>query len=140
MAAVSYLWYKYPGADPQWLTEHKMAIVSNRFLGVVCVKLGFHRHIRHNTASIERQVRIFAEELEAAEELKPGTRDFWTGLRDAPKCLADVVESYVGAMFIDSGFKYAEVQRFFDEHIKWYFEDMAIYDTYANNHPVVCLG
>ncbi len=24
-------------------------------------------------------------------------------------------------------------------HIKWYFEDMSIYDTYANNHPTVGL-
>jgi len=139
MTAVTYLWYKYPTADPQWLTEHKMAMVSNRFLGTVCVKLGFHRHLRHNTQSIESQIRRFVEELEAAEERAAGSRDYWTGIKEAPKCLADIVEAYVGAMFIDSGFKYAEVQRFFDEHIKWFFDDMSIYDTYANNHPVVSL-
>lgn len=53
------------------------------------------------------------------------------------QCLSDIVESYVGALFVDSEFNYAEVQRFFDDHIKWFFEDMKIYDTFANNHPVV---
>ncbi|KAI7659135.1 hypothetical protein KC322_g17690 [Hortaea werneckii] len=38
-------------------------------------------------------------------------------------------------MFIDSDFDYNVVQAFFDAHIKWYFEDMSIYDTFANNHP-----
>ena len=48
-----------------------------------------------------------------------------------------MVEAYIGAIFIDSDFDYNEVQRFFDAHIKPYFEDMSIYDSFANNHPVV---
>lgn len=48
-----------------------------------------------------------------------------------------MVESYVGAMFIDSNFNFGEVQRFFDTHIKWFFEDMSIYDDFANSHPIV---
>lgn len=40
-------------------------------------------------------------------------------------------------MFVDSRFKFAEVQRFFDQHIVKYFEDMAIYDSFAGNHPMV---
>lgn len=47
------------------------------------------------------------------------------------------MESYIGALFVDSEFNYGEVERFFNEHIKWFFEDMSIYDTYANNHPTV---
>ena len=53
------------------------------------------------------------------------------------QCLADMVESYVGAMFVDSEFNFAEVQRFFDKHMRSYFEDMSIYDTFAGNHPMV---
>lgn len=41
----------------------------------------------------------------------------------------------MGAIFIDSDFDYNVVQNFFEMHVKWYFEDMSIYDTYANNHP-----
>jgi hypothetical protein len=43
----------------------------------------------------------------------------------------------VGALFVDSNFDYNEVQKFFDKHMKPYFEDMSIYDTFANNHPTV---
>jgi len=51
--------------------------------------------------------------------------------------LPDIVEAYIGAIFVDSNFNYGEVQRFFDEHIKYFFENMTIYDTFANNHPTV---
>lgn len=40
-------------------------------------------------------------------------------------------------MFIDADFDYSAVQHFFDEHMKPFFDDMTIYDEYANNHPVV---
>ncbi|KAG9979104.1 dicer-like protein, partial [Aureobasidium melanogenum] len=33
MTSITHLFYKYPDKDPQWLTEHKMAMVSNQFLG-----------------------------------------------------------------------------------------------------------
>lgn len=40
---------------------------------------------------------------------------------------------------MDSKFDYAEVQQFFDDHIKWFFDDMSIYDAFANNHPIVSI-
>lgn len=49
-----------------------------------------------------------------------------------------MVEAYIGAVFVDSEFDYLEVERFFKKHIEWFFEDMSIYDTFANNHPTVC--
>lgn len=48
-----------------------------------------------------------------------------------------MVEAYIGAVFVDSEFDYSEVERFFKMHIEWFFEDMSIYDTFANNHPTV---
>jgi endoribonuclease Dicer len=39
-------------------------------------------------------------------------------------------------MFIDSGFDYNVIQDFFDRHVKFFFEDMSLYDGFANNHPV----
>ena len=53
------------------------------------------------------------------------------------QCLPDLVESYLGAIFVDSEFNYKEIERFFDVHMRWYFEDMSIYDTFANCHPTV---
>lgn len=40
-------------------------------------------------------------------------------------------------MFVDSEFNYGEIERFFHSHIRWFFEDMSIYDTFANAHPTV---
>lgn len=135
MACISHLFYRFPDKDPQWLTEHKMAMVSNKFLGAVCVKIGFYRHLRYNTSLLEHQIREYVLEVQQAEREARGAKDYWIGVSDPPKCLPDIVESYVGAMFIDSDFDYNAVQRFFDTHIKPYFVDMALYNTFANNHP-----
>jgi len=81
----------------------------------------------------------FVEDIQTAEAEADGARDYWTNVRDPPKCLPDIVEAYIGAIFIDSGFQYAEVQRFFDTHIKWFFADMSIYDTFAGGHPTTKL-
>ena len=53
------------------------------------------------------------------------------------QALPDIVESYIGAVFVDSEYEYGEVERFFERHVKPFFENMSIYDTYANNHPTV---
>lgn len=47
------------------------------------------------------------------------------------------MEAYIGAIFVDSEYDYKEVKRFFEAHIRWFFEDMSIYDSFANNHPTV---
>ena len=135
-ASITYLFYKYPDKDPQWLTEHKMAMINNRALGMIAATIGFHKHIRHCHATVEQQVRDYVNELQEAKMVSgPDVADYWTTVSDPPKCLADIVEAYVGAVFIDSNFDYNEVQRFFDQHIRPYFEDMSLYDGYANNHP-----
>ncbi|KAI9821879.1 MAG: Dicer-like protein 1 [Pycnora praestabilis] len=140
MACINFLFYRFPDRDPQWLTEHKMAMVSNKFLGALCVKLGFHRHLRANGALVEFQVREYVTEISEAETEAQGARDYWTHVKNPPKCLPDVVEAYLGAVFVDSEFNYKEVERFFDQHVKWFFEDMSIYDTFANNHPTTFLN
>jgi endoribonuclease Dicer len=138
-ACVTHLFYRYPTKDPQWLTEHKMAMVANKFLGALCVKLGFHRHLRHNHSQLLHQVHEYVTEVQEAMRTAGDAVDYWIHVKDPPKCLPDIVEAYVGALFIDSDFDYNEVQKFFDRHMKPYFEDMTIYDTFANNHPVTHL-
>jgi endoribonuclease Dicer len=135
-ASITYLFGKYPDKDPQWLTEHKMAMIGNRALGMIAATTGFHKHIRHCHSTVEHQIRDYVTELQEAKlAAGPNVADYWTTVSDPPKCLADIVEAYVGAVFIDSNFDYNEVQRFFDQHIRPYFEDMSLYDGYANNHP-----
>lgn len=50
-----------------------------------------------------------------------------------------MVESYIGAIFVDSGFNFRVVEDFYEKHIKPYFEDMELYDTFANKHPTVSI-
>ncbi|KAK3108006.1 Dicer-like protein 1, partial [Teratosphaeriaceae sp. CCFEE 6253] len=134
-ASIAYLFYHYPDKDPQWLTEHKMAMVSNKFLGAVSVNIGFHKHLRHNHSKLQHQIGKYVTELEEAKSTAGDARDYWTTVSDPPKCLPDIVEAYVGAIFLDSDFDFNVVQQFFEQHIKWYFEDTAVYDGFANNHP-----
>ena len=145
MTIVDYLYQKYPTKDPQWLTEHKMAIVSNQFLGCLAVSLGFHKHMLSFSSTLQKQVMeyvtVIVEAKEQAEEEAQRTKegfawDYWVNVNHPPKCLADLVEAYVGAVFIDSQYDYGQVQAFFDTHVLPYFRDMSIYDTFANKHPV----
>lgn len=139
-AFIMYLFYRYPGKDPAWLTEHKMPMVSNKFLGAVCVKVGFHQHIRQNNAMLSSQIRDYVNEVTEAEREANGAVDYWSTVSEPPKCLADVVEAYVAAMFVDSEFDFSVVQKFFDMHLKPFFLDMSIYDSFANNHPTTRLS
>ncbi|KAL3420341.1 RNase3 domain protein [Phlyctema vagabunda] len=152
MACVNFLFDRYPSRDPQWLTEHKMAMVSNQFLGCLCVSLDFHRHLLIFNSTFSKQIqdyvteiteaRLQAEEdaVHAGKTRKDFSPDFWQQTRQPPKCLPDVIEAYIGAIFVDSEYNFAEVERFFEDHIRQYFEDMHVYDTFANKHPTTFLS
>lgn len=152
MVCVDYLFRKFPSADPQWLTEHKMAMVSNQFLGCLCVSLGFQKHMVSMTSALLKEIADYvmvvteakcqAEENAEASGLGRAAyaRNYWVDIKRTPKSLPDIVESYIGAIFVDSEFDYGEVRRFFDAHIVPYFEDIHLYDTYATSQPVTQLS
>ncbi|KAL7919430.1 hypothetical protein ACQKWADRAFT_329617 [Trichoderma austrokoningii] len=151
MVVVDFLYSRFPEADPKWLTEHKMAMVSNQFLGFLSVKLGLGKHLMLATSPLHSKIREYtAEAQEAEKKAKAGkkpqdneapskTQDFWAEIQQPPKALADVVESLVGAMFVDSGYSFAVVQDFFAKFIQPFFEDMALLSSFASNHPVTVL-
>ncbi|KAI3318603.1 hypothetical protein HD806DRAFT_549027 [Xylariaceae sp. AK1471] len=152
MVCVDYLFHKFPEADPQWLTEHKMAMVSNQFLGCLCVSLGLQKHMVSMTSGLPKEIADYVTAItdaqnQAEEEAEASglgrtayARNYWMGEKRPPKSLPDIVEAYIGALFVDSQYSFEEVQHFFDKHILPYFEDMHLYDTYANNHPVTLLS
>ncbi|KAK6853137.1 hypothetical protein PG995_009949 [Apiospora arundinis] len=151
MVCVDYLFHRFTSADPQWLTEHKMAMVSNQFLGCLCVSLGLNKHLVSMTGGLPQQIADYvgaitdAREAAETEALEAGlprdafARNYWVDVSAPPKCLPDIVEAYIGALFVDSGFRYAEVQAFFEKEVRPYFENMHIYDTYANKQPSTAL-
>ncbi|KAL4784926.1 hypothetical protein BJX76DRAFT_367226 [Aspergillus varians] len=143
MVCVEDLFARYPDRDPQWLTEHKvshqMAMVSNKFLGALAVKVGLHKHLRLFSTPLFSRINRYAEEIEAAVLENEVAVDYWTGTTDPPKCLPDMVEAYLGAIFVDSSFDFKVVEEFYQRHIQPFFYDMAIYDTFANKHPTTFL-
>lgn len=106
-----------------------MAMVSNQFLGALCVKLDFHRHLLALNATFAKQISDYVEDIQEARQQaeEDAVRDgkpeiapnYWLNARHPPKCLPDIVEAYIGAIFVDSEYNYAEVEKFFDMHIKW---------------------
>lgn len=142
MAFIMHLFYKYPDKDPQWLTEHKTPMVSNKFLGAACVKLKWHTHINQNSSVLSSQIRDYVYEVEEAERESNGSVDYWVTVSEPPKCLADVIEAYVAAIFVDSEFNFNVVQDFFNMHLKPFFVDMTLdaYENFASNHPATRLS
>ncbi|SPQ23615.1 4c178de2-59db-4c17-b734-ab0b07163eac [Thermothielavioides terrestris] len=152
MASVEFLFHRFPGADPQWLTEHKMAMVSNQFLGCLAVELGFHRALTYCSPALQREIGEYVAEMEEAlqsareDAARHGrredeySRDYWVDCSRPPKCLPDTVEAYVGAVFVDSEYDFGRVRDFFARHVRPFFEDMRLYDTFASKHPVTFLA
>ncbi|KAL8153043.1 hypothetical protein V2J09_010803 [Rumex salicifolius] len=88
-------YYLYPNLPPGALTRLRSANVNTEKLARVAVKLGLHKFLRHRKPLLAKQIAAFCQEIE-----KYPLHSNW--LVDAPKVLADIVESTIGAVFIDS--------------------------------------
>ncbi|KAK2616336.1 Dicer-like protein 1 [Conoideocrella luteorostrata] len=147
LAAVDYLFKRFPNADPQWLTEHKMAMVSNHFFACLSIELDLHRHLLTANSSMIGKIASFAEKLKEAKVTSTHGRmdnnnpdpNYWVNVLQPPKALSDMLEAVVGAMFVDSEYDYDVVRKFFDKFITPFFQDITLYDTYAAGHPVTVL-
>ena len=64
-----------------------MAMVSNKFLGALSVKLGFHQHMRQNTPPLLSLVQEYVTEITEAELESKGARDYWTTTKNPPKAI-----------------------------------------------------
>ncbi|XP_057786499.1 ribonuclease 3-like protein 3 [Salvia miltiorrhiza] len=88
---------KYPSLEPGLLTPLRAANVDNEKLARVAVQHKFHRYIRFGAPIYERKIQAFINAL-------PTYPLHSHGLINAPKVLADVVESTIGAVFVDSNY------------------------------------
>nr|XP_043618626.1 ribonuclease 3-like protein 3 isoform X2 [Erigeron canadensis]XP_043618627.1 ribonuclease 3-like protein 3 isoform X2 [Erigeron canadensis] len=87
--------FMYPNLPPGSLTALRAANVDTEKLARVAVKYNFHKYLRHENPMLSKQIRVFTSALE-----KYPFHSF--GLIDAPKTLADIVESTIGAIYVDS--------------------------------------
>ncbi|KAK4386265.1 Ribonuclease 3-like protein 3, partial [Sesamum angolense] len=85
----------YSELPPGLLTPLRAANVDTEKLARVAIQHNFHRYIRLGNPVLIKQIQAFIDAL-------PKHPLHSHGLINAPKVLADVVESTVGAVFVDS--------------------------------------
>ncbi|XP_027171833.1 ribonuclease 3-like protein 3 [Coffea eugenioides] len=88
-------YFLYPELLPGNLTKLRAANVNTEKLARVAVKCNLHKFLRHKKPLLSRQIQEFSEAISAYPLHS-------TGLVAAPKVLADIVESLIGAIFLDS--------------------------------------
>lgn len=136
LAVVEHIFRTYPDKDPQWLTEHKMEMASNKFLGALCVELNLHSKIRKVGSQLDHSIIDYTQTITDIRE-NSNRIDYWRekGSPVAPKLLSDIIEALVGAIFVDSEFNYSLVEKFFNDIIAPYFRDISIFENAAAMHP-----
>ena len=109
MIVVERMYNKYPRAEPGELTRRKMAIVSNATLGWISViDLNIAVHIQHSSIAIPKLI-LDAMEIFRNVDVDALLNEHWE--YHPAKLLADVVESIIGAMFVDVNHDYEEVKK-----------------------------
>ncbi|KAF7141447.1 hypothetical protein RHSIM_Rhsim06G0165800 [Rhododendron simsii] len=88
-------YFLYPNFPPGALSSLRSANVDTEKLARVAVKNKLHKYLRLRQPVLRKQIGDFVAAL-------PKYPLHSNGLIDAPKVLADVVESTIGAIFIDS--------------------------------------
>lgn len=113
---IRYLFAKYPDADPGIITDLKDSCVNNHILGIVCIETGLYKHIIHYSGKLVRAIEYFVNEVNETKENGEAVGEYWVDF-NIPKVLSDVVESMLGATFVDAGFKLEPVEELF---AKWF--------------------
>jgi dsRNA-specific ribonuclease len=107
-----------PGA----MSDLRSEMVHNQFLGAVSAWLGFPKLLNHMSPVLGMTMTTwtdkFALKLQETDTtiLEDGDLDsevlfFWNHLDTCPKAIGDLYESMIGAVFLDSGFSIAEVEK-----------------------------
>ncbi|XP_058783527.1 ribonuclease 3-like protein 3 [Vicia villosa] len=89
-------YFSYPNLGPGVLTPNKSKNVDTDKLARVAIKHELHRYLRHKQPYLDEEIQRF---IERADEYYLHSN----GQLYVPKALADIVESTIGAIFIDSG-------------------------------------
>lgn len=134
---IRYLFHKYPVAVPGVMTELKDASVNNQILGAICLHVGLHRHVIHFSAKLVGAITQFATVVAEMRKRGECTGEYWSEL-DVPKVLSDVVESMLGAVFVDSGFQIEAVQQVFAKWVQPMLDNHVTPET-LKVHPLKTL-
>ncbi|CAG8433757.1 11080_t:CDS:2 [Ambispora gerdemannii] len=131
---VKYLFEKYPDGSPGMITDLKDASVNNHILGAICEIMGLHKHIIHFSPKLMSGITDFCNVVNDMRAKGEAVGEYWSDI-EVPKVLSDVVESMLGAAFVDSGFDITVIQNMFDKCIRPVLSTHVTPDT-LKVHPV----
>ncbi|KAF4394488.1 endoribonuclease Dicer homolog 1 isoform X1 [Cannabis sativa] len=88
-------YFEYSNFSSGHLTPLRASNIDSEKLARVAIKHHLHTYLRHNKPLLEDQIKKFSSDI-----LEYPLHS--TGLIEVPKVLADIVESTIGAVFVDS--------------------------------------
>ncbi|KAF9904462.1 Dicer-like protein 1 [Linnemannia zychae] len=132
---IRYYYEKYHNAPPGAITLIKDASVNNSILGAMSIKWGLQKFLNHYSPALIGAIARAIVSIEEKQNTSPTGElegEYWVDIY-MPKVLGDLVESTLGAVFVDSGFDFEVVtslfQRlirpFLDRHVN--FESMVLH-------------
>lgn len=141
---VQHCYREFPHLSEGGLTNLKGLMVANTGLGALSEALDLPKFLSLGSDPLREAIDDFTAEcakLRAAELQKdPEERGpYWQDL-SPPKACADIIESLMGAMLVDSGFDVAPGQRFFDEKIRPWIQTFCSRDNQPANNPASFIG
>ncbi|KAI8053785.1 hypothetical protein BDF22DRAFT_742760 [Syncephalis plumigaleata] len=119
---VDLYYHRYPELDPGGISEIKDATVSNEFLSTICVLLKLHHYLDHFSDPLARDIDEFTARLTERRAKLKDKGEYWRGLK-SPKVMGDLVESSLGAIYLDSGFDLDVTRKAFNRLIRPLIDD-----------------
>lgn len=117
----------HPALDQEGYSKLKAGAVANASLSVACLATNLPGLLHHSSTQMAQRIDAFRTEVDALRAMAnvlAGELLSWQSL-DAPKQLADVVESTLGAVFVDAGFDLEAARvvfiHLFESHFVTYF-------------------
>ncbi|KAK3835580.1 MAG: hypothetical protein J3R72DRAFT_403631 [Linnemannia gamsii] len=117
---IRYYYEKYHDAPPGAITLIKDASVNNLILGAISIKWGLQKYLNHYSPSLIGAIARAMVSLEERQAKSPTGElegEYWMDIY-MPKVLGDLVESTLGAVFVDSGFDFDVVTGLFQRLIR----------------------
>ncbi|KAF9212827.1 Dicer-like protein 1 [Podila verticillata] len=137
---IRYYYTKYHDAPPGAITLIKDASVNNQILGAMAVQLGLGEFLIHNSAALAGEIERAIVAIETIKEGSPKgvlEGEYWVDIK-MPKVLGDLVESTIGAVFVDCGFDFTEISALFARFIRPFLDKHVNLDSIVI-HPTKAL-
>ncbi|KAF9084442.1 Dicer-like protein 1 [Mortierella sp. AD031] len=128
---IRYYYEKYHNAPPGAITLIKDASVNNSILGAISIKWGLQKFLNHYSPSLIGAIARAIVSLEERKEKSPTGElegEYWMDIY-MPKVLGDLVESTLGAVFVDCGFDYGVVTDLFQRMIRPFLDRHVNFET-----------